>query len=330
MITEFQSFKSIVDANQTFVLTTHVNPDGDGLGSECAMAAYLQSLGKDVRILNHSATPENYRFLDPDRRILRFDSRTHSQLILDANVIIVLDTNHPDRLVSMTDLVLQSKAVKVCIDHHLEPAEFADLYVIDEPSTATGEIVYRLLSFLNATDFSKEAAIGLYTAIMTDTGSFRYPKTDPETHRIVAHLIEKGADPVLIHDHVFERGSFSRLRLLGEALATMKLTHEGKLAYIVITQEMLKQTGTSEVDTDSFVPYTLSIEGVQIGMMFTELDDGVKVNFRSKGDIWINELAKEFGGNGHKNAAGARIFSTTLAEILPQVVDHSQAYILEE
>jgi phosphoesterase RecJ-like protein len=323
---EFLSFRDLLEKNQKFVLTTHINPDGDGLGSECALAAYVRRKGKQAVILNHSATPPNYAFLDHRREILQFDPKVHASLLADADVIIVLDTNHPDRLVSMKPFVLQSKATKVCIDHHLDAAEFADLYIIDEPSTATGEIVYRLLTYLDTGSIDKEIAVALYTAIMTDTGSFRYPKTGPEVHRSIAHLIEQGADPVEIYEQVFEQGSVNRLNLLGHALATMELVHGGKVAYLVITQKMLAETRTTEVDTDAFVPYSLSVYGVQIGMMFTELSDGVKVNFRSKGDIWINRLAKEFGGNGHKNAAGARLVSVRLSDILPKLLERSKAY----
>ncbi|MGB2868183.1 MAG: bifunctional oligoribonuclease/PAP phosphatase NrnA [Bacteroidota bacterium] len=328
MSAEFESFQSLVRSARKFVLTTHINPDGDGLGSECALACYLRELGKQVWILNHSETPSNYAFLGQYFPIMKFDETQHKDLVLNADALVVLDTNHLDRLASMKSAVEQSRARKVCIDHHLDPARFADLYILDESSTATGEVLYHLLTFLDTSSVSTSVASSLYAAIMTDTGSFRYPKTDSETHRIIAHLIDRGADPVEIYERVYEQGSFNRMRLLGEALAGMKIVHGGTVAYLVITRTMLKETGTTEVDTDSFVPYTMSIQNVQIGMMFTELAEGVKVNFRSKGDIRINELAKEFGGNGHKNAAGARVAEKSLAEVLAAVVDRSASYTI--
>jgi phosphoesterase RecJ-like protein len=325
---QFDTFRTLVESHTRFVLTTHVNPDGDGLGTEVALAIYLKTLGKQATILNYSATPENYLFLANLYPIVQYDPSQHIQLIENAEVIIVLDTNHPDRIAAMKPALLTSQAVKICIDHHLEPADFADLYIIDETSTSTGEIIYRLMNFLSSNSFSIETAIALYTAIMTDTGSFRYPKTDSETHKIIAHLIQLGADPVAIYQHVYERGSLNRMRLLGKALATMQMTHDGKIAYIVLTREMLDSTNTTEVDTEAFVPYTLSIEKVQIGLMFSELPGFVKVSFRSKGDIWINELAKEFGGNGHKNSAGARILNARLDEIIKQVLEHAGLYCI--
>jgi bifunctional oligoribonuclease and PAP phosphatase NrnA len=325
---QFETFRTLVESHTRFVLTTHVNPDGDGLGTEVALAIYLKTLGKQATILNYSATPENYLFLANLYPIVQYDPSQHIQLIENVEVIIVLDTNHPDRISAMKPALLSSQAVKICIDHHPEPADFADLYILDEASTSTGEIVYRLLNFLSSNSFSSETAIALYTAIMTDTGSFRYPKTDTETHKIIAQLIQTGADPVAIYQHVYEHGSLNRMRLLGKALATMQMTDDGKIAYIVLTREMLDSTNTTEVDTEAFVPYTLAIDKVQIGLMFSELPGFVKVSFRSKGDIWINELAKEFGGNGHKNSAGARIPNAQLKEIISQVLENADSYIM--
>jgi phosphoesterase RecJ-like protein len=324
----FETFRALVDSHQNFILTTHVNPDGDGLGTECALAVFLKSIGKQVSIINYSATPPQYLFLEEIFPIQRFDASIHEQMIENADVLLILDTNHPDRLAAMKSSVLKSKAYKVCIDHHLDPGEFADLYILDEPSAATGEIVYRLISFLNGRHIDQPAAIALYTAIMTDTGSFRYPRTDPEVHKIIAHLIQAGADPVKIHENVYNRSSLNRLQLLGKALTGIQTAHDGRAAYMVLTKEMFEETKTTDVDSDEFVPYTLSLEGVQVGLLFSELTDCIKINFRSKGDIWINELAKEFGGNGHKNAAGAHVTLGNIQQVIDKVLEHVEVYLL--
>ena len=137
-----------------------------------------------------------------------------------------------------------------------------------------------------------------------------------------------GADPVDIYEKVYERGPLNRIHLLAMALGNLQLAPNRKIAYIILTHDMFEKTITDEVDTEAFIPYTLTIAGVQIGLMFSELDGEIKINFRSKGDIWINELAKEFGGNGHKNAAGARITNGKLEEIVPLVLEHAEAYIV--
>jgi phosphoesterase RecJ-like protein len=324
---QFETFKTIIDSHKRFILTSHVNPDGDGLGSEVALAHYLELRGKQVSILNSSATPENYLFLHQLHPILQFDPSHHENIVENAEVIILLDANDPDRLDAMTPSIMKSHAVKVCIDHHPEPGEFADLYLLDEQSSATGEILYYFISMAGGT-IDRVTATALYTAIMTDTGSFRYQKTDSEVHTIVAHLLQAGADPVAIYEQVYERTSAKRMRLLGMALANMQMMYNGKVAYITLTREMFEATGTSEADTDAFVPYTLTIDGVQIGLMFSEMDNIVKVNFRSKGDIAINELAKEFGGNGHKNAAGARVPNVKLDEIVSLVLKRAGKYVM--
>jgi phosphoesterase RecJ-like protein len=313
--------------HQKFVLTTHVNPDGDGLGSEVALAEYFLSKGKQASIINYSATPDFYLFLDPNKRITKFDEARDANAIAIADVIIVMDINHPERLRTMEPHVLNSKAAKVCIDHHLEPASFAQYYIIDDDATSTGEIVYRLLCNLDGKSLSPVIASALYCAIMTDTGSFRYPRVDPETFRICAHLIECGADPVAIYQQVYEQWTPGRMELLGEALANLHTEHDGKLAHISITQELLKKTGTKEVDTDNFTTYPMSVNGVVVGILFLELANGIKISFRSKGDIPINELAKEFGGNGHKNAAGARLYEARLEPTREQVLKAAAKYL---
>ncbi len=322
-----QAVVPLFQHHQKFVLTTHVNPDGDGLGSEVALAEWLADRGKQVTILNHSATPEFYLFLDPHGRIKQFNEQEDASKLAEADVIVVMDTNHTDRVRSMESHLLKSNAVKICIDHHLDTQAFALHYIIDDDATSTGEITYRLLLHLNEQNLSPIIAQALYCAIMTDTGSFRFPRVDSETHRIVAHLIECGADPVDIYHKVYEQWSAGRVQLLGDALASLQAEYNGKLAHITITQENLQQTGTTEVDTDNFTIYPMNVAGVAAAILFLELKDGVKISFRSKGDIPINELAKEFGGNGHKNAAGARLRDCTLDDVKHKVLQAAAKYI---
>lgn len=310
-----------------FVLTTHVNPDGDGLGSELALRAGLLQLGKSVAIVNHSPTPDHYRWLDPDGAVAAYSPGVHAAHIRAADALIVLDTNQPDRLRAMADPVTASPALKLVIDHHQDPDPFADLYFIDPEATSTGELIYRLLESLPGVTITREIAVGLYTAIMTDTGSFRYPRTGAGTHRIASRLIECGADPPSIFSSVYETWSQGRMRLLGEALDTLTLSGGGAIAAMMTTREMFARTGTTEVETDTFSTYPMNIRGVRIGILFTELADGVKISFRSKGTIPVNLLAKEFGGNGHVNASGARLYDTAFDAIVGRVLRAAEKYI---
>lgn len=327
MTTTIETLRAIVQAKSRFVLSTHVNPDGDGLGSELALARFLRRMGKEATIINHSPTPENYLWMDPAQEIIHFVPERDRDLILQADVIFILDTNHPDRLRSLDPFVQQSKAIKVVIDHHLDPHPFASHYYIDDRATSTGELIYRLLIGLGKETLDASIAEPIYTAIMTDTGSFRFPRTDATTHRIVAHLLEFKVSPITVYSNVYEGWSPGRMRLLGEVLDSMKTAYDGRLAYVLCTQAMFGATGTSEVETDSFTSYPMSVRGVLVGILFNELPNGVKISFRSKGDIPINQLAKEFGGNGHLNAAGARLFDKDLHQTVRSVVEQAEKYL---
>ncbi|MCU0452630.1 MAG: bifunctional oligoribonuclease/PAP phosphatase NrnA [Bacteroidetes bacterium] len=314
-------FRELLSAPGSVVLTTHINPDGDGLGSELALAEVLRAQGASVRVVNHDAVPGPYRFLDPVGQALeQYAPEHHDGLIASARLIVVLDANQLSRLGRMEAVVTSSGADKVIIDHHPDPGTFASLTIVDTDASSTGEIVFRLLDEAGRLPLSANGANALYTAVMTDTGSFRFPKTDAELHRIVARLIDMGADPVSTYQHVFEEGPANRLQLLGEVLAGLQLAHAGRVCLFVVTRDMFRRTGTSEIDTDAFVPMTLTIGGVQIGLMFTELDDCIKVNFRSRGSVAVNRLAQAFGGNGHQNAAGARVRRMDLDTLRQDVI----------
>ena len=323
----FEQAIDLFEQSNSFVLTTHVNPDGDGLGSEIALAEWLSSQAKNVHIINYSATPEIYLFLDAHDRIGRYDPSRDNPLLAAADVIVILDTNQPERLRTMQQPVLDSRASKLVIDHHLEPHPFADHYLIDADATSTGEIMYRLLSRLSHESLTPLVAQNLYCAIMTDTGSFRYPRVDSDIHRMVADLIDRGADPVSIYSNVYERWSNGRIHLLGEMLAGLQTSEGGMIATVSVTQDMLRRTGTAEVDTDNFTVYPMSVQGVLIGILLLELKDGIKLSVRSRGEIPINELAKEFGGNGHLNAAGARLHGVSLEEVRSAVVRAAARYL---
>ncbi len=323
----FENIVRLLHHAPSAVLTTHVNPDGDGLGCEIALGDWLRQRGCAVSILNHSDVPYFYTFLDPKSSIHRYVPERDNSVIANAAVIVLLDMNQPDRLRSMEEAVTRSGATKICIDHHLDPHPFADHYLIDEGATSTGEILYTLFNHLGA-QITSSMAGALYTAIMTDTGSFRYPRVDSEVHRIVADLIEKGADPVNLYSEVYERWTPGRIRLLGEMLANMGIAGKGKLVHVSVTQAMLARTGTTEVDTDNFTTFPMSVDGARIGLLFLELKDGVKISLRSKGEIPINELAREFGGNGHKNAAGARVVDASLVEVRQRILDAAEKYLL--
>ncbi|HEX9614150.1 MAG TPA: bifunctional oligoribonuclease/PAP phosphatase NrnA [Bacteroidota bacterium] len=324
---ELEQLDQILNECSTFVLTTHISPDCDGLGSEIAFASFLSRRGKNVSIINCSETPDSYKFLDPTGIIQHYKPADHDPVIARTDALFILDTNQPGRLAAMAGPVKASKARKIIIDHHPDADPFADFCILDESSAATGEIIYGILEAFDGPEVPAPVAQALYAAIMTDTGSFRFPKTDADLHRTIAGLIESGADPVRSYEHIYEQDSPNRVRLLGRVLGGLQTVHAGKVVYMTVTKSMFDETGTSEPDVDRFAPYALTIKGAKIGLMFTELPGLVKVSFRSKGSIPINELAQEFGGNGHKNAAGARITGGSLQDVIQRVVARSEHYL---
>jgi phosphoesterase RecJ-like protein len=323
----FSRFWGEVSTRSTFVITTHINPDGDALGSEVGLAAYLASLGKQVIILNHDGLPGNFQFLQEIFPITVFNAAEHEQAVRNADAVIVVDGNALHRIGALENFVAASRAYKICIDHHPDRSEFADLFIIDTSAAAAGEIIYQLLAAHDPSLVTAPVASGLYVAIMTDTGSFRFPMTDSLVHQITAELLRCGADPSGLFRKVFEEGPASRVKLLGRALSSLEIEHNGSVAALTIRQQDFAETGSVESDTDTMINHTLTIGGVRMGLLFVELPSLVKIGFRSRGDLPVNELAKCFGGNGHKNAAGARVYGRPLKELKADVFAQAKKFL---
>jgi len=318
--------KNIIENHNSFILTTHVNPDADALGSELALYYTLNKIGKEVSIINHSATPYNLEFMDKEKVIMKFDE-TKKILFEKAEVLIFLDLNQTNRVVSMENVVKNFNGFKICIDHHQDPEDFADLFYGGSEYSATGEIIYEFINETNIIKLDYEIAYQLYAAIMTDTGSFRFERTSPKIHMIVAELLKLGVNPVEIYDKIYNQFHFSRVKLLGDALSTINIDSTGKIAFMFLTKEQQGKNNSVEADVDGFVNYCLTIKDVEIGILIYELKDGIKISFRSKGNIPVNKLAVEFGGGGHTNASGTRLYNVTIDDIKDKVVESAKKYI---
>lgn len=302
-------------AAEHIVLTTHVNSDGDGLGSEVALAKVLKNLGKKVSIINPTEVPTNYGFLHEIAEISVFDEEREELIegISLADMVVLLDANLRERMGSIWNHVSFARELGklevLCIDHHLEPEDFADLMVCETYASSTGELVYDLITAIEVRVgkdlITQGVAEGLYVAVMTDTGSFRFPKTTPYVYTIAGDLVLKGADPNEIYDQVYNSLKPQALRLLGAALTEIRLIDGDSISWLFISQEMLNQTGSKLFDTDLIIKYLLSVKSVRIAVLMVEMQDGrTKVSFRSRGNIYVNKIAKKYGGGGHKNAAG--------------------------
>lgn len=326
---KFNELLSVLKSHSTFIITSHVNPDADALGSELAVAGILKQLGKKYFILNTSITPYNLEFLDTDKELLIYDSNEHDKLFEEADATIFLDLNHINRTVRIEEQFKKFKGTKICIDHHTEPENFADFQIIDESKSSTGEIIFDFIASTEEIHLNTQIATAIYAAILTDTGSFRFSKTTPSVHRKVANLLEYGLSPEIIYDKIYAQYEFSRIKLLGESLSTIEITDSGRISYMIVNQESLIKCNGIESDVDGFVNFALSTIGVEIGILFFELEDGIKISFRSKGTIPVNLLAKEFGGGGHVNASGTRMFDVSVKEILPKVLKSAEKLVVK-
>lgn len=287
------------------ILATHVNADGDGLGSELGLYHYLKQRGHDVRVINNDPVPSRYRFLKGTEEMLVYDGARHKDLIRGAALFFVLDNSSPQRLGRLLPDVEAGKAFKICIDHHPGVEPFWDLNCVDEDAAASGQLVYEAIKALGGT-ISPAMAEALYVSFVTDTGHFRFSKTTPEVHRIIADLMQAGSiSAPRIYIALFEGISRGVTRMVGHALSDIHYEYEGRFAWARITMTQLAECGGFEEDTGDLVNMLLAVEGVEAAALFKELPEGnTKVSLRSKGDLDINRLAARFGGGGHKNASG--------------------------
>jgi bifunctional oligoribonuclease and PAP phosphatase NrnA len=323
----FSILKDLIKNHKSFLLTTHVNPDADAIGSQLALYEILHRLGKNIKVVNYSATPYNLEFLDPGNIIEKFDETKHLDLFDMVDCIIALDLNQANRVVKMEKGIRNFSGTKVCIDHHQNPENFTNYFFGGTEYSATGEVVFDFIEQTGIVEIDYRLAELLYSAIMTDTGSFRFEKTSSKIHKVIAQLLETGINPTDIYDKIYDQFEFSRIKLLGEALSTINLDDTKQIAFMEITKEDMSQSGATEADIDGFVNYCLSIKNVKIGILFYELKDGVKISFRSKGTIPVNKLAAEFNGGGHTNASGARLFNTTINDIRNKIITKAKQYL---
>lgn len=317
--TSLEQVRNCIRRGQRFVLTTHVNPDGDGLGAEAAIAAFLDEMDKDVFIYNSSPVPHNYRFLDPEGNMTVYNSKQHRETLLTADYIFVLDISDWNRLREVGEEIKDLRIKKVSIDHHPPQEKFGDIRLVDIAACSTGEIVYDLIKFCEI-PITLRIAEAIYTCIMTDTGSFRFSNTNARALRISAELVEKGVKPQKLYQKVYEHQPLSKVRLFGHVLRNLRIEENGKVAFVQVSKELLDTIGARTNDTEGFADYPRVIDGVEVSVIFIELGERrFKVSLRSRGNVVINTVAKKFGGGGHPFAAGI-VISGSMQEYIPKIL----------
>lgn len=312
----------VFDQSKKIVITTHMNPDGDAIGCALGLWHYANARGKDAVVINNNETPHNFKFLPGTDTIKVYNKERDYDDFMNADLIVVVDVNDSKRLRSVQEPIIDSPAKKIVIDHHIDPRQFADAYAIDTDCGSAGELIYRFIKLDKEYKISKAVAENLYVAIMTDTGSFRFPRTDAEVHRIIAELIEAGADPVRMYDEVYNTMSLRAFQLFGRAFASMEMFFGGKMGVMRLRQEDFIETGSNPDDVENIVENSLSIRGAMVGILVSDFpgNNELRISFRSKGDYSVRELASQFNGGGHKNAAGARMYDLPIDEAVGNIL----------
>jgi bifunctional oligoribonuclease and PAP phosphatase NrnA len=306
--------KQLLATQKKIVVVPHKNPDGDAIGSTLGIYHYLIKSNHTVNVITPNDYPNFLKWIPGEKTILKHDSQTKicDALIKDADIIFTLDFNALHRTGNMEPVLEESKAIKIMIDHHQAPDDYATYVFSDVSMSSTCEMVYHFINFLDDSELiDSDIATCLYTGIMTDTGSFRFPSTSSKTHEIIARLIEKGANNSEIHNNVFDTNSYKSLQLLGCALTNLKVVPELRTAFITLSQEELNRYDYKKGDTEGIVNYGLSLENIILAAIFIEdKQEGIiKISLRSKGDFSVNDMARaHFNGGGHINAAGGKSY----------------------
>ena len=307
-----KEIKLLLQSPKNIVIVPHKNPDGDAMGSTLGLYHYLKKYNHDAVIIAPNDYPDFLKWMPGENSVLKFDSQFDacSNYIEKADIIFTLDFNALNRAGDMESALAKSNGIKIMIDHHQQPDNYASYTYSDVSMSSTCEMVYNFISMLDDLDKIDSAiASCLYAGIMTDTGSFRFSSTTSQTHRIVAELIDCGANHAEIHNAIYDTNSYERLQLLGCALSKLRIIPESRTAYITLSQEELNTYNFKKGDTEGFVNYGLSLNNIIFATIFIEdsQQNIIKISLRSKGNFSVNEFARNhFEGGGHSNAAGGK------------------------
>ncbi|MFS4469351.1 DHH family phosphoesterase [Maribacter sp. 2210JD10-5] len=306
------ALKALLSTSKKIAIVPHKNPDGDAIGSTLALCHYLNSKNHKAVIVSPNDFPKFLKWMPGNEAILNFEKENSQskKALEEADIVFTLDFNHLGRVGQMTKTLEGLDTTFVMVDHHQQPSDYAEIMYSDVNMSSTCEMVYNLISYLGDLDsINKDMANCIYTGIMTDTGSFKFKATTSNTHRVIADLMDRGAEGTEIHHRIYDTNSPSRLHLLGCALKNMVILEEFNTAYITLSQAELDKYNYEKGDTEGFVNYGLTLEGIRFAVIFIEnKEEGIlKISFRSVGDFSVNEFARNhFDGGGHTNAAGGR------------------------
>ena len=316
----WDSIKPILEKEKRFLITSHVCPEGDALGSAVALKLFLQQMKKEAFMINEGKSASQLNFLNNGHfRIFNPNSSDDQRFIESFNTLFVVDVSDWGHMGVLGERLQKIPSTKICIDHHPPKGKFGDIDLIDRTTSATGHMIYQMMQHFKGT-MTPEIATALYTSIITDTGQFAYPNTTSEVIQIAADLVKQGVDHYDVYQKVYENNNWTKLQLMEKALKSLHADAENQIAWMKITQDMYKELDAPFDDAEGFVDQLRAIHGVKIAVLFRELPGGqVRINLRSKEGVNVSDLAKSFGGGGHPNAAGA-VYPGKLDEVIEKVV----------
>ncbi len=313
------------------LLTTHENPDGDGLGSAAAMYHFLHHFDVQCRIINVSPLPEEFQYLNDGNIFETYNSADHESWIQNVDLVLIFDVGDFDRLRAIKDVIVAKKLETINIDHHPYPDETPfTIDVVNTGAAATGEILFDYFSAVAPETLTRVVCDGIYTAVLTDTGSFRYSNTTARCHEVAIACIKAGVNHTAIYQHIYETNSLPRVKLLGQVLNNLRLDVKGELAWFIVDQKMLERASASREDVDGFTDFVRTIRGVEVALMIFEQNETTcRINFRSKGKYVVNKIAGTFGGGGHQLAAGA-VIPGKLEAVTQKVLEETKRQIISQ
>lgn len=309
----FDDIINIIKSREKFILVSHTSPDGDAVGSIIGMYFILKKLGKEVIPVLQDEVPERYRFLKGWENIKTPDKLTNIGSINDFTGIM-LDSANPDRTGTAEEIFSQC-SIKIEIDHHQSNTFFADYCWVDKDIASTTQMVYMIAKNLINEELPEEIAFPIFNGIYTDTGGFAYPNTDGTTLKIAAELVDRGVKPHVIANNVYNNEPFVTRKLLGKLIYNIETYFDCRAAVMTMTYEDLKEFNLTEVNTEHFVNNARAIKGVEIGAFLREENNRVRCSLRSKGKVDADKIARHFGGGGHAEAAGFRVYNKNIEDV---------------
>ena len=322
MAAQWKELEQRIQFASSLLITTHQNPDADGLGSELALYHLLKKMGKHVYIFNISPTPCSLKFMDPEQLCRRYVPSEHRDILSKIDLALVLDAGSFARIGQLGDDILKARVPIVAIDHH--PKENNPIYlqeIVNDKDCSVGRIIYDLIMFCCPEKMDKTMATALYTAIAGDTGNFRFGNTTEHSHRVAAELMAYGIDVYRVYINLFGNVSRSGAKLFAAIIQDLHYSDDGRVVWFNITRSMLDNNGAGDMDTEGITDFMRMIDGVEVAIMFKERPDGsTRINFRSKGIVETNKIARQFGGGGHVHASGI-VSDEKMDELRPKVVN---------